>query len=185
MSHERPMRLHHNAAVVKNLNVTYDFYTGVLGLPLVATWCEQMGNEPFCHAFFELEDGGCLAFFQFASPELYEVNKRPANTSPFHHIALFGTRDMQDDICKRARAGGFNADIVDHGYVRSLYMKDPDGHIIEVTIDSTDANMVKARAKSELDRWMGGDHSPNNDAENGEVRVPESIRVQLEEAQSA
>jgi glyoxylase I family protein len=182
MSNERPMRLHHNAAVVKDLKVTHEFYTGVMGLQLAATWCEQLGDEPFCHAFFELEDGGCLAFFQFANPELYEVNKRPANLSPFHHIALFGTFDMQDEICARAKAAGFSADIIDHGYARSLYMKDPDGHIIEVTVDSADADMIRARAKSELDRWTGGDYAPNNNAENGEVRVPESIRVQMEDA---
>lgn len=175
MSDARPTSLHHHACVVKDLNATYDFYTNVVGLPLVATWCEQLGGEPFCHAFFELEDGGCLAFFQFANEKLYEVNRKPPETSPFHHIALNGTYKMQDDIKARACERGFSASIIDHGYVRSLYLKDPDGHIIEITIDSHDAAEIRERAKSELDRWLGGDHSTNNGAGDGEVRIPKEI----------
>ena len=36
-----PSRLHHNAHVVKNLEVTRQFYEVLLGLKLTATWCEQ------------------------------------------------------------------------------------------------------------------------------------------------
>ena len=35
-----PNRLHHTAYVTKDLEATRKFYEEVLGLPLVATWCE-------------------------------------------------------------------------------------------------------------------------------------------------
>src|SRR5262245_54277223 len=36
-----PSRLHHNAFVVKNHEVNRKFFEDVLGIPLVATWCER------------------------------------------------------------------------------------------------------------------------------------------------
>jgi glyoxylase I family protein len=62
-----PSRLHHSAVVAKDLGASRDFYEGIMGLPLVATWCES--NEElgeFCHAFFGLEDNSAVALFQFA-----------------------------------------------------------------------------------------------------------------------
>ena len=41
MSAERPLRLHHHAFVVKDQEATRRFYEEVVGLPLVATWCEE------------------------------------------------------------------------------------------------------------------------------------------------
>ena len=40
-SHVRPDRLHHHAFVVTDQETTRRFYEDVVGLPLVATWCEQ------------------------------------------------------------------------------------------------------------------------------------------------
>ena len=66
-----PSRLHHTAHVSCDLEATRKFYEEVIGLPLVATWCESdmlFGEErTYCHCFFGIGDGGALAFFQFAS----------------------------------------------------------------------------------------------------------------------
>ena len=35
-----PSRLHHTAYVTRDLEATRHFYENVIGLPLVATWCE-------------------------------------------------------------------------------------------------------------------------------------------------
>src|ERR1700729_3981997 len=72
-----PSRLHHTAYVAKDLEATRRFYEDLIGLPLVATWCEVdelFGAERvYCHLFFELGDGGALAFFKFANPEDQEL----------------------------------------------------------------------------------------------------------------
>ncbi len=36
-----PSRLHHNAFVVKDHEVNRRFFEDLLGIPLVATWCEK------------------------------------------------------------------------------------------------------------------------------------------------
>src|SRR3954469_25829525 len=75
---EPPMRLHHHAFVVKNQEVNRHFLEDILGIPLVATWCESnffpdVGREvEFCHTFYEIGDGGALAFFQFADEEAWK-----------------------------------------------------------------------------------------------------------------
>ena len=55
-----PRRLHHHAFVVADQERTRRFYEDVLGMPLVATWCERehiRGKErEYCHTFFALAD---------------------------------------------------------------------------------------------------------------------------------
>src|SRR5205814_5521016 len=89
---ELPTRLHHTAYVTKDLERTRAFYEDVIGLPLLATWCESdmlFGEvRTYCHCFFGLEDGSALAFFQFASPRDAELFGPAMPDTPFHHIAL-------------------------------------------------------------------------------------------------
>src|SRR5262245_50727308 len=50
-----PSRLHHTAYVAKDLEKTRAFYEDVIGLPLMATWCEsdELFGEirTYCHCF--------------------------------------------------------------------------------------------------------------------------------------
>ena len=40
MAGHLPMRLHHNAYVTRDMEATRHFYEDLIGMPLVATWCE-------------------------------------------------------------------------------------------------------------------------------------------------
>ena len=166
----RPSRLHHHAYVVRDQEATRRYYEDIIGLPLVATWCEREdfghGMLTYCHTFFELQDGGCLAFFQYADPEPAEpvLSKRPFR--PGHHVALLATAEQQREVQRRAREAGIATQLADHGYCTSLYIQDPDGLFIELTVDSAaaalDADARRERAAADLARWLAGDHSPNN-----------------------
>ena len=162
----RPARLHHHAFVVADQERTRAFYEDVIGLPLVATWCEHDDNNgDYCHTFFELDDGSCLAFFQFADPDVHAANAVPS-TSVFDHVALQATSEAQAAIKERAEAAGGFAAIVDHGYCTSLYVPDPDGLIIEITVDHPEAaagaDERRQRAHDDLARWLAGDRTDNN-----------------------
>src|SRR3954471_3728182 len=106
-----PSRLHHTAYVTKDREATRKFYEDVIGLPLVATWCEKdelFGKErTYCHCFFGLGDGGALAFFQFADPEHQKEFGPEIPFSPFHHIALNVDADAQQGIEDRIAAAGY------------------------------------------------------------------------------
>jgi len=168
-----PSRLHHTAYVTRDLEATRKFYEELIGLPLLATWCEKdelFGAERvYCHLFFGLADGGALAFFKFAKPEDEQLFGPKMPASPFHHIALNVDRETQAAIEKRLAAAGYKEPqtfVLEHGYCRSVYVTDPNGLILEFTRDHPDADRInatrRASAHADLKRWMGGDHTSNN-----------------------
>ncbi|HJV40701.1 VOC family protein [Caulobacter sp.] len=168
-----PSRLHHTAYVSRDLEATRRFYEDIIGLPLIATWCEKdelFGEErTYCHCFFELADGSALAFFQFASPSDQDLFGPKMPDSPFHHIALNVDLETQAAIERRIKAAGYvepDTYVLDHGYCRSVYVKDPNGMILEFTHDAPEAEELNRQrrtdAHSELKRWLAGDHRNNN-----------------------
>ena len=168
-----PARLHHTAYVSSNLEATRHFYEDLIGLPLLATWCESdelFGKErTYCHCFFGMADGSALAFFQFAEADDQKQFGPKMPDSPFHHIAMLVDADTQAGIEKRLREANYTEPgmyVLEHGYCRSLYVVDPDGMICEFTVDHPDAEKINAirvkDAHSELQRWLAGNHKSNN-----------------------
>src|SRR5579872_3303487 len=109
--HAPPARLHHHAYVTNDQEATRKFYEDVVGVPLVATWTEVehlMGGDEqeFCHTMYELGDGGCLAFFQFANSQFAEQFAPPAPFTLFRHFAMLVTEEQQDAIRARAEHAG-------------------------------------------------------------------------------
>ena len=168
-----PSRLHHTAYVSRDLEATRKFYEEVIGLPLLATWCEKdmlFGAErTYCHLFFGLGDGGALAFFQFANPADQEQFGPKMPFTPFHHIALRVDEEAQAGIEKRLKEAGYKEPqsfVLEHGYCRSVYVTDPNGMIVEFTLDHPDVEKINreslGKAHKELKRWLAGDHTSNN-----------------------
>ncbi len=169
-----PLRLHHNAYVVKDHEANRRFLEDLLGIPLGATWCERtyradLGREvDFCHTFFGLEDGGALAFFQFADEEMYELTqaKAPPKVASHYHIALKASERTYEELKARLNAAGEKFRETDHGYCKSIYTSTPDGMILEFTCDPPDVAEIdalrRADAHSELQRWLAGDRHVNN-----------------------
>ncbi len=168
-----PSRLHHTAYVTRDLEATRKFYEELIGLPLVATWCEKdelFGAERvYCHLFFGLGDGGALAFFSFANPGDRELFGPKMPETPFHHIALNVDADTQREIEQRIKAAGIREPqtyVLEHGYCRSVYVSDPNGMILEFTCDPPDVEKInktrRASAHADLKRWLAGDHTSNN-----------------------
>ena len=168
-----PQRLHHNARVVKDHERTRQFYEDVIGIPLLATWAEvgQFPDFPerpisYCHTFYGLADGGALAFFGFADPDVYEAYKAKVQ-SPFNHIALAVSPESQAEIKQKLEKAGHKTTFIDHGYCQSLYVQDPDNMTLEFTSDPKNAGEIgewQARtAHTTLTRWIAGDRKPNND----------------------
>jgi glyoxylase I family protein len=168
-----PLRLHHNAYVTRDQEKTRQFYEDVIGMPLVATWSESdelFGRvRTYCHTFFEMADGGALAFFQFEDPRDQEEFGPAMPPSPFHHIALQVDAKTQATIEQRIAAAGIEPPrtyVLEHGYCRSVYVVDPNGLTLEFTLDSAEADSIsrerRADAHEQLKRWLAGDHTSNN-----------------------
>ena len=144
-----PSRPHHTAYTTKDIGKTRVFYEEVIGLPLVATWSESdelFGKvRTYCHCFFGLADGGALAFFQFADKSDEQTFSPPIPETPFHHIALKVDTRTQEEIEQRLQAAGYTAPdtfVLEHGYHRSVYIKDPNGMLLECTRDAPNAAQI-------------------------------------------
>lgn len=168
-------RLHHRAYPVADQEATRHFMEDLLGIPLVATWTEDVHDEAaefngmeFCHTFYELADGSAIAYFQMAPP--YDKHFLIGKTNLMDHIALDTDAQTQEEIHQRLLAAGVSHYIQDHGYVTSMYVDSPDGLMVEICADPSDVDEIKEKrrgdAHSALKRWLGGNHENNNDWRN-------------------
>jgi len=155
------------------MEATRRFYEDLIGLPLVATWCESdvlFGKgRTYCHCFFALGDGSALSFFQFTSDDDQREFGPQRPISRFIHIALKTDDRTQQAIETRLVQAGYREPriyVLEHGYCRSLYAVDPNGLILEFTRDHPDIETIdqtrRASAHQDLVRWLAGDHTSNN-----------------------
>jgi catechol 2,3-dioxygenase-like lactoylglutathione lyase family enzyme len=151
--------LHHNAYRCRDSEETRRFYEDFLGLPLVNAFRigqTKSGRETSTlHSFYEMDDGSCLAFF--------EDPARPFDFKAQHdfdlHIALEVTpEDLHTMFAKGKAAGIETRGISDHGFIDSIYFRDPNGYVIELTAKRPDhdAQMRAARhsAHQKLEDWQ-------------------------------
>ena len=87
--------------------------------------------------------------------------------SSLNHVALSSTLADQERVRTSLDAAGMVHRTTDHGYCVSLYVTDPDGLTVEFTTDPDNVNEInewqRSNAHSELQRWLSGDHAPNNE----------------------
>jgi catechol 2,3-dioxygenase-like lactoylglutathione lyase family enzyme len=166
-------RLHHTAYVTKDQGATRAFYEDILGFPLLATWAEADelfgALRVYCHTFFGLADGSALAFFQFADQADDDLFNPELTPSPFRHIAMKVDAEGQAELERRLQEANWKPEgtyVLEHGYCRSLYTEDPNGMLLEFTVDVPEADQLaelrRADAHETLDRWLAGDHTGNN-----------------------
>jgi catechol 2,3-dioxygenase-like lactoylglutathione lyase family enzyme len=120
--------LHHNAYRCRDSEETRRFYEDFLGLPLVSAF--EIDGGRALHTFFQMDDGSCLAFFEVpGSP--FEFKRQDTLDL---HIALGVENDVFDRMLEKGQAQGIEVrGPVDHRFVRSIYFRDPDGYVIELT----------------------------------------------------
>ena len=151
--------LHHNAYRCRDSEETRKFYEDFLGLPLVNAFeirQTKTGRQTHVlHAFYAMDDGSCLAFFEApGSPFDFKVQ------DDFDlHIALEVPRAALEPMMAKARAAGIDVrGIADHGSIDSIYFRDPNGYVIELTAkrDDHEAQIASARSRSHdaLARWQ-------------------------------
>jgi catechol 2,3-dioxygenase-like lactoylglutathione lyase family enzyme len=120
--------LHHNAYRCRDSEETRGFYEDFLGLRLVSAFEIEEGRG--LHTFFEMDDGSCLAFFEVPGMP-FEFKQQNALDL---HIALGVEPDVFDRMLQKGKDEGREVrGPVDHGFVRSIYFRDPNGYVIELT----------------------------------------------------
>lgn len=134
--------VHHLALVTTDMDATTRFYHGVLGARLVAT----VATDAFKHYFFDFGPGSTVAFFQYLNAEM-ESYAKPAGVpfpraAQFDHLSL-ALPDEEALLALRERLKAADCDVtdvIDHGFLRSVYFSDPNGIALEAswwTLDAT------------------------------------------------
>jgi catechol 2,3-dioxygenase-like lactoylglutathione lyase family enzyme len=151
--------LHHNAYRCRDSEETRGFYEDFLGLPLADAFEiaeTKTGRETrVLHSFYLMGDGSFLAFF--------EVPDSPFEFKAQHdfdlHIALEVDAATLAEMFARGKAAGIETrGVADHGFIRSIYFRDPNGYVIELAAptDSAADYAVEAETKSHdrLAQWQ-------------------------------
>jgi catechol 2,3-dioxygenase-like lactoylglutathione lyase family enzyme len=151
--------LHHNAYRCRDSEETRRFYEDFLGLKLVNAFeitATKTGRATHVlHSFYAMDDGSCLAFF--------EAPESPFDFKPQHdfdlHIALEVPHEQLQPMLDKGRQAGIETrGIADHGGIDSIYFRDPNGYVIELTAKTAGhddyMNPDRNGARDKLSRWQ-------------------------------
>ena len=150
--------LNHAAYRCRNSEDTRRFYEDFLGLPLVdalAIGTTATGRKAnVLHTFFAMADGSCIAFFE-APDEPFEFKTQQDFDL---HIALTVDQDTLHTMFEKGKAEGIETrGISDHGFMESIYFRDPNGYVIELAAptDQPQASAEKRSANAHrlLEEW--------------------------------
>jgi glyoxylase I family protein len=126
--------IHHVTLICSDLERTAAFYRDLLGLSVVDKGVNE--DDPSArHWFFgdtSAAPGTLLSFLEY--PSLGEGGVGVGST---HHIALrVGTPEELEAWREYLRAHGVEAtEVLDRKHFRSIYLRDPDGHVIEIATE--------------------------------------------------
>ncbi len=119
--------VHHLALICSNIERTIEFYTQVLGFPLVELF-QNRDLPSSTHFFFDIGHGNMLAFFDF--PE-HPMPPYRESVGGMHHIAISVPEGQFGQIKQRLAGRGIK-NIGPEQVTRSIYFHDPDGALIEI-----------------------------------------------------
>jgi catechol 2,3-dioxygenase-like lactoylglutathione lyase family enzyme len=125
--------LHHAAYRCRDSEETRAFYEDFLGLPLsnaLPIGTTLTGRDAnVLHTFFEMADGSCLAFFEEPDAPFDFKDQRDFDL----HIALEVSRETLLEMFEKGKAAGIETrGISDHGFIDSIYFRDPNGYVVEL-----------------------------------------------------
>ena len=124
--------VNHLAMATGDMDKTIRFWRDLLGMRLVA----GLGQPGYRHYFFEISKTDLLAFFEWPGVKPVEEKDHGQPVSGpfiFDHVS-FGVETGEDLWAlkdKLSTAGFWVSDMIDHGFIHSIYAFDPNGIPIE------------------------------------------------------
>ncbi len=151
--------LHHAAYRCRDSEQTRKFYEEFLGLRLVnafeITETKSGRSTHVLHSFYAMEDGSCVAFFEDPATPFEFKSQRDYDL----HIALeVPHASLQPMLEKGKQAGIDSRGIADHGGIDSIYFRDPNGYVLELTAKrphhAAYMDPAKNGARDNLAKWQ-------------------------------
>ena len=147
--------LHHAAYRCRDSEETRNFYEDFLGLPMIdalAIGETATGRSaPVLHTFFQMADGSCIAFFE-APDQPFEFKEQHDFDL---HIALTVDHETLHAMKAKGEAEGIDTrGIADHGFVKSIYFRDPNGYVVELAAPTGKSGGASRAATDVLGDWQ-------------------------------
>ncbi len=150
--------VNHLAMATGDMDKTIRFWRDLLGMRLVA----GLGHPGYRHYFFEISENDLIAFFEWSDVEPVEEKDhgRPVKGPfAFDHVSIGveTENDLWNLKDKLAAAGIWVSEVIDHGFIHSIYAHDPNGIPIEFShnvkgIDVRKTPQMADKAPSEITR---------------------------------
>lgn len=134
--------IHHLAMVTRDMDATIRFWRDLLGMRLVA----GLGRPGYRHYFFEISATDMLAFFEW--PEVEPVEEKDhgypvKGPFVFDHIS-FGVETEEALWVLKGRLAAADfwvSEVIDHGFIHSIYAFDPNGIPIEFSCGAREVDL--------------------------------------------
>jgi catechol 2,3-dioxygenase-like lactoylglutathione lyase family enzyme len=160
--------LNHLAMVTGDMDKTIRFWRDLLGMRLIV----GIGKSGYRIYFFEISKEECIAFFEW--PDVNPIPEKDAGVAikgsvAFDHVS-FGVQ-TEDDLWKIKNkldaVGLWVSEIIDHGFIHSLYTFDPNGISVEFShnveginvhedtmmADLTPSPFAQEGSDPQIDKW--------------------------------
>jgi catechol 2,3-dioxygenase-like lactoylglutathione lyase family enzyme len=137
--------INHLALATGDMDATIRYWRDLLGLRLVA----GLGHPGYRHYFFELSEQDMIAFFEWpgVTPGPDKDHGAPVRGPfTFDHLSL-GLAEEDDLWALRDRleaAGFWVSEVVDHGFIHSLYSFDPNNIAVEFSVPAAGVDLRRA-----------------------------------------
>ncbi len=124
--------INHLAMVTNDMERTIRYWRDLLGLRLVG----GLGSQGYRHYFFEISEWDMIAFFEWPTVEnVPEKDHGVPVKGPFafDHVSVgvAGDDDLWELKDRLEAAGFWVSEVIDHGFIHSIYSFDPNNIPIE------------------------------------------------------
>lgn len=160
--------VNHLAMATGDMDTTIRYWRDLLGMRLIA----GIGRPGYRHYFFEISENDLIAFFEWPGVEPVEEKDHGAPVKGpvvFDHVS-FGVETEEDlwELKDKLEAAGFwVSEVVDHGFIHSIYSFDPNNIPVEfshsvrgdeirrnpVMADSVPSAITQEGAEPHFSKW--------------------------------
>ena len=121
--------VHHLVLISSDLEATVRFYTEVLNMRLTKV-IQNRDDPTSTHIFLDMGGGNLMAFFDF--PE-HENAPAVRGVGAMHHVALKASPEQFKALFANLKAQDIEYSLHGDESAGSVYLRDPDNALIEVT----------------------------------------------------
>lgn len=142
-------KIHHVAYRCKDAKQTVEWYVKYLNMNFILAIAEDLvpstkAPDPYMHVFLDAGAGNVLAFFEL--PNSPEMGRDPNTPEWVQHLAL-QVGSLDELLAAKARLEADGIEVVgptDHTIFKSIYFFDPNGHRLELAVQTSTPAMDKA-----------------------------------------